>query len=66
MIKLLSRFFIKNRNDTNDPRVRSAYGMLCGIVGIFFNILLFAGKLIAGIISGAISVTAAWATVPIK
>ena len=58
MIKLLSRFFIKNRNDTNDPRVRSAYGMLCGIVGIFFNILLFAGKLIAGIISGAISVTA--------
>ena len=58
MIKLLSRFFIKNRNDTNDPRVRSAYGMLCGIVGIFFNILLFAGKLIAGIILGAISVTA--------
>lgn len=58
MIKLLSRFFIKNHNDTDDPRVRSAYGMLCGIVGIFFNILLFAGKLIAGIISGAISVTA--------
>lgn len=58
MIKLLSRFFIKNRNDTDDPRVRSAYGMLCGIVGIFLNILLFAGKLIAGIISGAISVTA--------
>ena len=58
MIKLLSRFFIKNHNDTDDPRVRSAYGMLCGIVGIFFNILLFVGKLIAGIISGAISVTA--------
>ena len=53
MIKLLSRFFIKNRNDTNDPRVRSAYGMLCGIVGIFLNILLLAGKLVAGIASGA-------------
>ncbi|MGM9663419.1 MAG: cation diffusion facilitator family transporter [Eubacteriales bacterium] len=58
MIKLLSRFFIKNHNDTDDPRVRSAYGILCGIVGIFLNILLFVGKLIAGIISGAISVTA--------
>ena len=58
MIKLLSRLFIKDRDNTENPRVRSAYGMLCGIVGIFLNILLFAGKLVAGIASGAISVTA--------
>lgn len=58
MIKLLSRLFIKDRDNTENPRVRSAYGMLCGIVGIFLNILLFAGKLAAGIASGAISVTA--------
>ena len=58
MIKLLSRLFIKDRDNTENPRVRSAYGMLCGIVGIFLNILLFAGKLVAGIASGALSVTA--------
>lgn len=35
-----------------------AYGMLTGIVGIFLNICLFAGKFIAGTISGSISITA--------
>lgn len=38
--------------------MRSAYGILCGIVGIVLNILLFAFKLIAGIISGSVAVTA--------
>ena len=32
--------------------------MLCGIVGIFLNLILFAGKLFAGMLSGAISITA--------
>ena len=58
MITLLSKIFIKNRERTDDPRVRNAYGSLCGIMGIILNILLFALKLFAGIISGAVSVMA--------
>ena len=52
MISLLAKKFIKNREDVTSPAVRQAYGMLCGIVGIGFNVLLFALKLIAGTLSG--------------
>ena len=41
-----------------DIEKRNKYGMLCGIVGIFLNLILFAGKLFAGMLSGAISITA--------
>ena len=41
-----------------DKTKRNMYGMLCGVAGIIFNIMLFAGKLFAGTISGAISITA--------
>lgn len=58
MIKLLSKIFIKNGDDVADQKVRSAYGYLCGAVGIALNILLFAGKLVAGTISGSVAVTA--------
>ena len=57
MISLLKRLFIKN-DDYSNPTVRSKYGILCGIVGIVLNIFLFAFKLIAGIISGSVAVTA--------
>ena len=58
MIKLLSKIFIKNNENYKDTEVRSAYGYLCGIVGIVINILLFAGKFIAGFLSGSVAVTA--------
>lgn len=58
MISLLSRLFIKNRGNLSRNELRLKYGVLCGAVGIFLNVLLFAGKLMAGILSGAISVTA--------
>lgn len=58
MITLLARWFIKDHNDYNTPRVREQYGTLCGGVGIFLNILLFAAKIIAGSFSGSIAVTA--------
>ena len=58
MIALLTRWFIKDRDNVTDPAVRRAYGSLCGIVGIALNLLLFAGKFFAGIISGSIAVTA--------
>ncbi len=37
---------------------RSAYGKLCGVVGIVMNILLFIGKFVAGLISNSIAITA--------
>ena len=58
MITLLSRLLIRNRNDTDDPAVRRAYGVLCGAVGIFLNLVLFGIKYAAGVISGSIAITA--------
>lgn len=58
MITLFSRLFIKNRNDVKSPSVRKAYGVLCGAVGIFLNICLFAGKFFAGLMSNSIAITA--------
>ena len=57
MISLLARLFIKT--DGQSPAaVRKAYGILCGAVGIGFNVLLFLGKFFAGTISGSIAITA--------
>ncbi len=58
MVSLLSRIFISNYEDTTDSTVRQAYGMLCGFVGICFNILLFIGKFLAGTFSHSIAITA--------
>lgn len=58
MITLLSKIFVKDRDNTESSSVRGAYGTLCSIVGILLNVLLFFAKLIAGAVSGAISVTA--------
>lgn len=58
MISVLSKLFIKNHKNHSDPAVRRGYGMLCGCVGIFFNILLFAGKFLAGSLSHSIAITA--------
>ncbi len=58
MIQLLAKIFIKNQEDVENPKVRQAYGVLCGTVGIVLNILLFAGKWLAGFLSGSIAITA--------
>ena len=55
---LLLRLFVKNYADTKDPAVRSQYGKLAGWVGIFCNILLFAGKLLVGTLCKSVSITA--------
>lgn len=58
MTYLLSKIFIKNRENVKDPTVRRAYGTMVSIVGILANLLLAAIKFFAGMISGAISITA--------
>ena len=58
MIHLFSRLFIRNRDNLSDPAVRRSYGVLCGCVGIALNVLLFAGKLLAGLLTGSVAITA--------
>lgn len=58
MAALLIRLFIKDRDNVKDKDVRKKYGYLGSCTGIVLNILLFLGKLIAGLISGAVSVMA--------
>jgi cation diffusion facilitator family transporter len=57
MITLFSRLFLKT--DGKSPaQLRTAYGTLAGIVGIFLNLLLFAGKFLAGVLSSSVAITA--------
>ena len=58
MISLLARLFIKPDPAREEPETRRAYGVLCGVVGICLNVLLFAGKFLAGTLSGSIAITA--------
>lgn len=56
MTKLLLRLFANG--DPELPQTRAVTGKLSGIVGIVCNVLLFAMKLLVGILSGAVSITA--------
>ncbi len=58
MITWLVKHYIKNSEDVRDPKVRRRYGALCSMVGIGLNICLFAGKYLAGVLSGSIAVMA--------
>ena len=58
MLSLLARLFIKDRENYKDPDVRTRYGLLCSALGIALNILLFAGKYIAGVLSGSVAIAA--------
>lgn len=58
MVSLLAKLFIKNQENINDQAIRQRYGVLCGIIGIVLNLLLFAGKFFAGILSASIAITA--------
>ena len=58
MTKLLTKWFVKNHRDVENPQVRAAYGRMAGFTGIVCNILLFILKLSAGLLSGSVSVMA--------
>lgn len=58
MVELLARCFIKDTKEAEAPETRQAYGVLCGSVGIFFNVVLALGKFIAGLLSGSIAIMA--------
>ncbi len=54
----LIRRFVKNRADVENDRVRYAYGRLAGASGLAANMLLFAAKLAAGLLSGSLAIVA--------
>ena len=56
MVTLLAKLFIRDHENVTDPGVRQAYGILCGIVGICFNLILFTTKALAGLFSHSIAI----------
>lgn len=58
MTEFLVHRFIKDYENTEDTKVRTAYGILSSMVGIFCNVLLFAAKLSIGMLMHSISVMA--------
>lgn len=58
MTELLCKWFVRDRESINDPSVRRRYGTLVSVVGILVNLILSAGKMAAGVLTGAVSITA--------
>ena len=58
MTNFLLRLLVKNHQDSQSPQVRTAIGAMAGFVGICCNVLLFAMKLLVGILAGSVSITA--------
>ena len=58
MTEFLVRHFVKDYENTSKVSVRTAYGVLASVTGIFCNILLFAAKWLIGYLLHSISVMA--------
>ena len=58
MFNKIFSIFIKNSEDVENPIVRYAYGKFLNVCCIIFNVILFAIKLVAGIISGSVAIMA--------
>lgn len=58
MTEFLLRIFVKDYQNTNNPKVRSEVGKFAGKVGIACNVLLCIGKLAVGFMIGSVSVIA--------
>ena len=60
MTSLLLKLFVKNHQNTSDPKVRASVGKLAGTVSMIANILLAAMKILAGslLMGGSVSVIA--------
>ncbi len=58
MIKFIIKKAIKNYTNTADPKIRTAYGKLAGIIGILTNSILAVSKFIVGLITGSLAISA--------
>ncbi len=57
-MEILFKIFIKDKDNIKDQSVRNSYGVFGGAVGIILNIILFAAKLFAGLITGSVGIAA--------
>ena len=55
MVSFLADKLIKNSSVTTNNDVREKYGLFAGIAGIVFNLILCTAKIIAGLLSGLVS-----------
>ena len=58
MTAFLIRRFVKNYQQTQDPAVRRSFGTLASVVSVLCNLLLFAGKFLAGTLFGSVAIAA--------
>lgn len=58
MFRLLVSLFIRDKDNVSSPAVRALYARLCSFTGIVINLLLFAGKFLAGKLSGSVAILA--------
>ncbi len=56
MIRYIIKKWIKDYENVTDKKVREAYGVLAGSLGIFCNLLLFIAKLLVGLTINSIAV----------
>ena len=57
-MKFIRKLFIKDYQDTQNPKVRFRYGLVAGIFGIISNALLCVFKLIVGVVGNSITIIA--------
>jgi cation diffusion facilitator family transporter len=55
LLKLLLKIFVKNNSETESRQFRVSVGLLSGFLGAVCNIVLFAVKLSAGLLTGSVS-----------
>ena len=58
MFGFINKWFSFSEGDAVDPKFRAKVGKICGAVGIGANVVLFAAKLVVGLLSGSASVMA--------
>ncbi|MBE5977479.1 MAG: cation transporter [Paenibacillaceae bacterium] len=58
MTDFFVRIFVKDYKNLEDSQVRTRYGLMASVVGIFCNFLLFTAKLLTGLLINSISVMA--------
>lgn len=58
MMSLFIRMFIKNNKDVSNPSVKKAYATLSSVVGILLNLFLCTAKIVIGLLSRSVAISA--------
>lgn len=57
-MKILLKWFVKDYQNMQDPQVKSGYGKVASLLGVFLNVALFTMKFIVGTLFKSVSITA--------